>query len=151
MANKTAGILTKLNLPLVALWVAGVIVTVVGWLVLSSSNGAQAEFYTSASQDYAGYFAAQSGSTLGSVLIGAGVLGMLLALASQVRVRGAVVASVVEDVVVVDEEEEFEDELGVTAVPVTDAGESGVESGEGEKAETAEKQESELEESVRAS
>ncbi len=147
MANKTAGIRTKLNLPLVALWLAGVIVTVLGWLVLSSSNTAQADFYTSASQDYAAYFTAQSGSTLGSVLIGAGVLGMILALASQVRVRGAVVATVVDDVVV-DDNEDFEDELEMTAVPVTDAGEPAAENLDGEKTETTETQRSELEESV---
>ena len=108
MANKTAGILTKLNLPLAALWLAGVIVTVAGWLVLSASNATQAEFFTSASQDYAGYFAAQSGSMLGSVLIGAGVVGMLLAIASQVRVRSAVAA-----VAVVAVEDETVEEVSV--------------------------------------
>ncbi|TFC91338.1 MULTISPECIES: hypothetical protein [Cryobacterium] len=146
MANKTAGILTRLNLALVVLWLASVIVTLVGWLVLSSSNAAQADFYTSASQNYAGYFAAQSGSTLGSILIGAGVLGMILALASQVRVRGAVVASV-ENVVV----DAVEDELEPTATSATDTDAPGTESVDGEKhetTETTEKQQGELEESV---
>ena len=120
MANKTAGILTKLNLPLTALWLASGIVTLVGWLVLSASNATQAEFYTSESQDYAGYFAAQSGSTLGSVLIGAGVLGMILAIASQVRVRPAVAAVVVEDELVEDDDD-FEAEPELNSEQATDA------------------------------
>ena len=120
MANKTAGILTKLNLPLTALWLTGGIVTLVGWLVLNASNTTQAKFYTSQSQDYAGYFAAQSGSTLGSVLIGAGVLGMLLAIASQVRVRPAVSAVVIEDEALEDADD-FEAETELRDAPAADA------------------------------
>ena len=120
MANKTAGILTKLNLPLAALWLAVILVTLVGWLVLSSSNATQAEFYTSESQDYAGYFAAQSGSTLGSVLIGAGVLGMMLAIASQVRVRPAVRAVAVGEAHGEDDVD-LDTELESNTEPATDA------------------------------
>jgi len=87
MSRNTSAVLAKFNLPLALLWLGGFIVTAAGYLVLTSSNAAQAEFYTSRSQDYATYFSAQSGSTLGSVLIGAGILGLLLALTAHVIAR----------------------------------------------------------------
>jgi hypothetical protein len=87
MSRNNSGVLAKINVPLALLWLAGFVVTVAGYLVLTSSNAAQAEFYSTKSQDFATYFSAQSGSTLGSVLIGAGVLGLLIALAAHVIVR----------------------------------------------------------------
>ncbi len=106
MSRNTSAVLAKFNLPLALLWLAGFIVTAVGYLVLTSSNAAQAEFYTSGSQDYATYFSAQSGSTLGSVLIGAGVLGLLLALAAHVKVRPADASTLVAEA-----EDRFDNEL----------------------------------------
>jgi len=97
MSRIDSGLLAKINVPLALLWLGGFIVTAVGYLVLTSSNAAQAEFYTSGSQDYATYFSAQSGSTLGSVLIGAGILGLLLALTAHVIARPAGVAAGVTD------------------------------------------------------
>lgn len=106
MSRNTSAVLAKFNLPLALLWLAGFIVTAVGYLVLTSSNAAQAEFYTSGSQDYATYFSAQSGSTLGSVLIGAGVLGLLLALAAHVKPRPAAASTPVAEA-----EEHFDGEF----------------------------------------
>ncbi len=106
MSRNTPGVLAKINAPLALLWLGGFIVTAVGYLVLTSSNAAQAEFYTSGSQDHGTYFSAQSGSILGSVLIGAGVLGLLLALAAHVIVRPAGVVAGVTDA------EPAEDALG---------------------------------------
>jgi len=77
----------KVNLPLIALWVASVAAAVIGYLLMTMSNTNQAALYTSQTGDYGKLFAAQSGSTVGGLLIAVGVLGVLLALASQVIAR----------------------------------------------------------------
>ncbi|MBG6059922.1 hypothetical protein RCH16_003382 [Cryobacterium sp. MP_M5] len=92
MSRNKSDVLAKINVPLALLWLAGFVVTAVGYLVMTSSNAAQAQFASSGSQDYATYFTAQSGSTLGTTLMGAGVLGLLLALAAHVKTRPAEIA-----------------------------------------------------------
>ena len=82
MSQKSSGPLSKFNLALALLWLVDVVVTVAGYLILTSSNTAQADFYTSQSSDYVSYFGAQTGSTLGATLIGAGVTGIIIALAA---------------------------------------------------------------------
>jgi hypothetical protein len=87
MSQKSSGPLSKFNLALVLLWLVDVVVTVAGYLILTSSNAIQAEFYTSQSADYVAYFSAQSGSTLGATLIGAGAIGVIVTLAAHVVSR----------------------------------------------------------------
>lgn len=82
MSQKSSGPLSKFNLALALLWLVDVVVTVAGYLVLTSSNATQAEFYTSQSSDYVAYFTAQSGSNLGATLLGAGVIGFIITLAA---------------------------------------------------------------------
>jgi hypothetical protein len=67
--NSTVALDTTL-ITRVLLWVAPVVVASIGFVVLSASNAAQAEFYSTQSADYPSYFSAQSGSFLGSILIG---------------------------------------------------------------------------------
>jgi hypothetical protein len=78
-----------LNLALIGLWVVTAVVIAVGVWLLLSSNGRQVELYTAQSDDYAGYLSAQSGTTLGGILIGAGAVGLLLSLATQAVVSNA--------------------------------------------------------------
>jgi len=82
MSQKSSGPLSKFNLALALLWLVDVVVTVAGYLVLTSSNATQADFYTSQSSDYVAYFTAQSGSNLGATLLGAGVIGFIITLAA---------------------------------------------------------------------
>ncbi|RNE66805.1 hypothetical protein [Cryobacterium tepidiphilum] len=87
MSRSNSGPLAKLNVPLLVLWLASVVVAVAGYLLMTSSNANQAALYTSQTGDYAKLFAAQSGSTVGGLLIAVGVLGVLLALAAQASTR----------------------------------------------------------------
>lgn len=112
MSRNNSDVLAKINVPLALLWLAGFIVTAVGYLVMTSSNAAQAQFASSGSQDYATYFTAQSGSTLGTTLMGAGVLGLLLALAAHVKTRPAGIAAGVADAE--PAEDSFDDELDLS-------------------------------------
>jgi hypothetical protein len=89
MSSKSSAARSNFNLPLALLWLVAVVAGVVGYVILTSSNAAQAAFYAKQSADYGTYFQAQSGSFLGSFLIGAGVIGVLIALASHVRLRAA--------------------------------------------------------------
>lgn len=113
MSRNNSDVLARINMPLALLWLAGFVVTAVGYLVMTSSNAAQAQFAGSGSQDYATYFTAQSGSTLGTTLMGAGVLGLLLALAAHVKTRPAGIA----EAGVADAEpaeDSFDDELDLS-------------------------------------
>ncbi|PPL19218.1 hypothetical protein [Microterricola pindariensis] len=69
------------NLPVILLWIASLAVGAVGYLVMTSSIAAQTDLYTTGSQDVGAMLTGQSGVTLGTTLIGVGVLGLLLALA----------------------------------------------------------------------
>ncbi|TFB94297.1 MULTISPECIES: hypothetical protein [Cryobacterium] len=112
MSRNNSDVLAKINVPLALLWLAGFVVTAVGYLVMTSSNAAQAQFASSGSQDYATYFTAQSGSTLGTTLMGAGVLGLLLALAAHVKTHPAGIAAGVADAE--PAEDSFDDELDLS-------------------------------------
>ncbi|MDR6906945.1 hypothetical protein J2X63_002653 [Agromyces sp. 3263] len=77
------------NLPLIGLWVAAVVVAGAGtWMVLSGNAG-QADFYNQGGSDPAELLGLQSRATIGGLLIAAGVLGILLALATHARTRAA--------------------------------------------------------------
>jgi hypothetical protein len=81
MSQKSSAPLSKFNIALALLWLVDVVVTGVGYYILTTSNAAQADFYTSQSADYVSYFGSQSGSNLGATLIGAGVIGIIITLA----------------------------------------------------------------------
>jgi hypothetical protein len=81
MSQKSSAPLSKFNIALALLWLVDVVVTGVGYYILTSSNAAQADFYTSQSADYVSYFSSQTGSGLGATLIGAGVIGFIITLA----------------------------------------------------------------------
>ncbi|KQW05327.1 hypothetical protein ASC66_09855 [Leifsonia sp. Root4] len=69
------------NFPVILLWVASLAAAAVGYLIMTNSINAQAELYAAGSQDVHAMLTGQSGATLGTTLIGVGVLGLLLALA----------------------------------------------------------------------
>lgn len=101
MSPKTPGAPTKTNYSLAILWLASVVVGLVGYVLMTSSNSGQADLYTKQSADYGKLFTLQSGSSLGATLIGVGVLGLLIALAihavSFVIARSAVAAAAVSE------------------------------------------------------
>lgn len=79
-----------LNIPLLVLWAVTVGVLAVGLWMLLAGNAAQAEFYTSGGDDYLEYLNLQTQSTIGGFLLVAGVVGVLLALATHARNRAGV-------------------------------------------------------------
>ncbi|WP_104165070.1 hypothetical protein [Cryobacterium sp. N22] len=103
MSQNSSRPLSKFNLVLALLWLVDVVVTVAGYLILTSSNATQAEFYTSQSADYGAYFTAQSGSGLGATLIGTGILGFIVTLAAMVVSRSIAKNAVAAAAVIGDE------------------------------------------------
>lgn len=87
MSQNSARPLSKFNLVLALLWLVDVVVTGVGYWILTSSNAMQADFYTTQSSDYVAYFSAQSGSNLGATLIGVGITGVIVTLAAMLVAR----------------------------------------------------------------
>lgn len=69
------------NFSLILLWAASLAVAATGWVVMTRSVDTQAELYAANSQDVHAVLGAQSAATLGTTLIGVGVLGLLVALA----------------------------------------------------------------------
>ena len=67
--NTTA---SKVNVPLILLWVAAVALIGGGYWLLSSSTASQVEFYTSGSQDVAGLLGAQTNTTVAGLLLAVG-------------------------------------------------------------------------------
>ena len=80
-----------LNLPLLALWIAAVGVAAIGYWLVQRGNAAQAEFYTAGGTDPLELLSGQSTTTMGGLLLAAGVVGLLLALATQARARFAAI------------------------------------------------------------
>ena len=80
-----------LNLPLLVLWIAAVGVAAIGYWMVQRGNAAQAEFYTAGGTDPLELLSAQSTTTMGGLLLGAGVVGLLLALATHARSRSAAI------------------------------------------------------------
>ncbi|WP_166787843.1 hypothetical protein [Cryobacterium adonitolivorans] len=106
MSQNSSRPLSKFNLVLALLWLVDVVVTAAGYLILTSSNATQAEFYTSQSADYGAYFSAQSGSGLGATLIGTGILGFIVTLAAMVVSR-SIAKNAVAGPAVIDDEPDF--------------------------------------------
>ena len=80
-----------LNLPLLGLWIAAAGVAVLGYWMLQRGTAGQAEFYTAGGTDPAELLSQQSLTTTGGLLLVAGVLGLLLALAVHARARSAAI------------------------------------------------------------
>ena len=80
-----------LNLPLLALWIAAVGVAAIGYWMVQRGNAAQAEFYTAGGTDPLELLSSQSTSTIGGLLLAAGVVGLLIALATHARARSAAI------------------------------------------------------------
>jgi hypothetical protein len=80
-----------LNIPLIVLWVIAVAVAGLGYWLLQSGNAAQADFYNTQGSDYLQFLNLQTQSTLGGMLLTAGVIGVFIALATHARNRAAAV------------------------------------------------------------
>jgi hypothetical protein len=80
-----------LNIPLIVLWVAAIAVAGLGYWLLQSGNVAQADFYNTQGSDYLQFLNLQTQSTLGGMLLAAGVVGVFIALAIHARNRAAAV------------------------------------------------------------
>ncbi len=80
-----------LNIPLVVLWVVAVAVAGLGYWLLQSGNAAQADFYNAQGDDYLQFLNLQTQSTLGGMLLTAGVVGVFIALATHARNRAAAI------------------------------------------------------------
>jgi hypothetical protein len=80
-----------LNIPLIVLWVIAVAVAGLGYWLLQSGNAAQADFYNTQGSDYLQFLNLQTQSTLGGMLLTAGVVGVFIALATHARNRAAAV------------------------------------------------------------
>ncbi|MDQ0575061.1 hypothetical protein [Agromyces albus] len=82
-----------LNIPLIVLWVAAIAVAGLGFWLLVGGNAAQADFYNEQGDDYLEYLNLQTQSTVGGMLLTAGVIGVFIALATHARNRAAAVVS----------------------------------------------------------
>jgi len=82
MSSSSTNHRSNINLPRMILWLASIVVAVAGYVLLTTSNSREAAIYVAGKADYPKLFAAQSGSTIGGLLVAVGVLGALLALLS---------------------------------------------------------------------
>ena len=79
------------NIPLIVLWVAAIAVAGLGYWLLQTGNAAQADFYNTQGSDYLQFLNLQTQSTLGGMLLTAGVVGVFIALATHARNRAAAI------------------------------------------------------------
>ena len=121
MSNATTTRRLALNIPLIVLWVAAVAVAGLGYWLLQSGNAAQADFYNTQGSDYLQFLNLQTQSTIGGMLLTAGVIGVFIALAIHARNRAAAViaanAAAIDDLDVRDLDEDDESEF-VAVQPV---------------------------------
>jgi len=93
LSNATTTRRLVLNIPLIVLWVAAVAVAGLGYWLLQSGNAAQADFYNTQGSDYLQFLNLQTQSTIGGMLLTAGVIGVFIALATHARNRAAAVVA----------------------------------------------------------
>ncbi|TYL51189.1 hypothetical protein [Agromyces mariniharenae] len=105
-----------LNIPLIVLWVASIAVGAIGYWQLRAGNAGQADFYNTGGSDYLTYLDLQTQSTIGGMLLIAGIVGVLVALAVHARnrhasvvAREALAAAAPVALVEVDEFDEYDD------------------------------------------
>ena len=75
----------SLNIPLIVLWVVSLGIGLFGLFFLLTGNTAQADFYNTGGSDYLQYLSLQTQSTIGGMLLTAGVVGVFIALATHAR------------------------------------------------------------------
>ena len=116
------------NLPLIGTWVAALALLGVGLWLLNTSNASQVELYTAQSQDYAAYLGAQTGTTVGGLLIAVGALAIVIAAATQAVAWSIARRASQADAAVpaeFDEDDSFDDEPVEAAVtPVEETAEA---------------------------
>lgn len=83
--SRTSSTARSTNFPLILLWAASIAVIVIGYLVMTMAIATQTDLYGSGSQDVQALLNGQAGVTLGTTLVGVGVLGILIALAVHAR------------------------------------------------------------------
>ena len=111
----------SLNLPLLGAWLASAVITVVGVVLLISSNAAQVAFYVEQTADPAPILTAQAGTTVGGLLIAVGLLGLVIALAAQ-AIIGAADRRHADSVIAFDEFTALDDEDGMDDLDELGAG-----------------------------
>lgn len=104
-----------LNIPLIVLWVASIAVGAIGLWQLRAGNAGQADFYNTGGSDYLTFLDLQTQSTIGGMMLIAGIVGVLIALAVHARNRAAAIvareaAATVTAVDEFDELDEFDDD-----------------------------------------
>lgn len=116
-----------LNIPLIVLWVASIAVGAIGYWQLRAGNAGQADFYNTGGSDYLTYLDLQTQSTVGGMLLIAGIVGVLVALAVHARnrhasvvAREALAAAAPVAFVEVDEFDEIDDADAAADVPARD-------------------------------
>ena len=114
----------SLNLPLLGAWLASAVITVVGVVLLITSNAAQVAFYVEQTADPAPILTAQAGTTVGGLLIAVGLLGLIIAFATQAIIgaadrRHSDSVFAFDEFTALDDEDGVDDldELGVGRVP----------------------------------
>ncbi|WP_448809701.1 hypothetical protein [Agromyces bauzanensis] len=123
MPNLTPRRLT-LNIPIIVLWVASVGVGVFGYFFLQAGNAAQADFYNTGGSDYLQYLNLQTQSTIGGMLLTAGIVGVFIALATHARNWAAAATAAAQNQAAyddlfgrdLDEEDDDDDDDGFEAV-----------------------------------
>lgn len=112
------------NLPLIGTWVAALALLGVGLWLLNTSNASQVELYTAQSQDYAAYLGAQTGTTVGGLLVAVGALAIVIAAATQAVAWSIARRAAQADAAVpaeFDEEDSFDEEPVAVVVPAAEA------------------------------
>lgn len=101
-----------LNIPLIVLWVVSIAVGAIGLWQLRAGNAGQADFYNTGGSDYLTFLDLQTQSTIGGMLIIAGVVGVLVALAVHARNRAAAIVAreAAATVTAVDEFDDLDDD-----------------------------------------
>jgi hypothetical protein len=121
LSNATTTRRLALNIPLIVLWVAAIAVAGLGYWLLQNGNAAQADFYNTQGSDYLQFLNLQTQSTIGGMLLTAGVIGVFIALAIHARNRAAAIvaanAAAIDDLDVRDLDEDDEAEI-VAVQPV---------------------------------
>lgn len=114
------------NLPLILLWVASLAVAAIGYFVMMTGINTQVDYYGAASsQEPRDALTGQSIATLGGLLIGVGVLGLLIALAVHAHVFALARA---QEAIMLDDFDAYGSELGEndivhsTSTPAAGAG-----------------------------
>lgn len=105
-----------LNIPLIVLWVVSIAVGAIGLWQLRAGNAGQADFYNTGGSDYLTFLDLQTQSTIGGMLIIAGVVGVLVALAVHARNRAAAIVAreAAATVTAVDEFDDLDDDYADT-------------------------------------